>query len=148
MIGRVVSVKMNKTAVVLVENRKTHPLYKKSFKHSKKYLAEDNQGVKLGDIVDIKKVKPISKRKHWTILKVVGKDVVALGNETMAKIAQAAIEEVMPEEDETVTPDAKTATKEAVKSEVNVENLVKEPKPTKEVKLKKRIVKPKKGKVK
>ncbi len=135
MIGRVVSVKMNKTAAVLVENLKRHPLYNKSFKHSKKYLADDQTGVALGDIVEIQKIKPISKRKHWTILKVVGKDIVALGTEAMAKVAQAAIEEVMPEEKE-------------VENEQAPKELVEEQVTTQEVKPEKKAPKQKKGKVK
>lgn len=148
MIGRVVSVKMNKTAVVLVENRKTHPLYKKSYKHSKKYLADDQKGVALGDIVEIQKIKPVSKRKHWTVLKVVGKDVIALGTETMARVAEAAIEEVMPEEKETEVLNSEVV--ESVdKSEVKNEEAEKVAgaQTTKEVKPDKKI-KPKKGKSK
>lgn len=141
MIGRVVSVKMKNTAVVLVENRKTHPLYKKSFKHSKKYLADDQKGVALGDIVEIQKIRPVSKRKHWTILKVVGKDVIALGTETMARVAEAAIEEVMPEEKETEVLSSEVVGKGEVKNEeaekVAGEQTAKEVKPDKKTKTKK-----------
>lgn len=98
MIGRVVSTKMAKTAVVLVETRKTHPLYKKSFMRSKKYLADDSLGVSLGDVVVIEKVRPISKLKHWRIEKVLGKDVVALGTKQLQEEAAEAIAEILPEE--------------------------------------------------
>jgi small subunit ribosomal protein S17 len=100
MIGRVISVKMAKTANVLVEGRKRHSLYGKSFVHSKKYLADDQLGVSLGDIVEITKTRPISKRKHWKITKVLGKDVVALGTEALKEEAAEAIAEVLPEEEE------------------------------------------------
>lgn len=84
----------------MIESRKTHPLYKKSYVWSKKYLAQDDLGVKLGDIVEVVKVRPISKRKHWKITKVVGKDFIALGEEAMKEVAEEAIGEVMPEEEE------------------------------------------------
>ncbi|TSC66743.1 MAG: small subunit ribosomal protein S17 [Microgenomates group bacterium Gr01-1014_80] len=96
MIGRVVSVKLAKTATVLVERTKTHPLYKKSFKRSKKYLIQDDLGVKLGDLVDVEKAAPISKNKHWRITKVVGRDIEAVIFEELKVKAAEAIEEVMP----------------------------------------------------
>lgn len=105
MIGRVVSTKMAKTATVLVERRKTHPLYRKSFMRSKKYLADDSLGVSLGDVVVIAKVRPISKRKHWRVEKVLGKDVVALGTKKLQEGAAEAIAEVLPEEKEEETED-------------------------------------------
>ena len=100
MIGRVVSVKLTKTATILVERTKTHPLYKKSFKRSKKYLVQDDLGVKLGDLVDVEKVAPISKNKHWKITRVVGRNIEAVISEELKEKAQEAIEEVMPEEKE------------------------------------------------
>ncbi len=99
MTGRVVSVKNQKTAVVLVESTKTHPLYKKTYKASKRYLVHDEEGVKLGDIVEFIKIAPVSKHKHWKITKVVGKDIVALGTQHLKEKAQEAIEEVLPEEE-------------------------------------------------
>src|SRR6185436_12854273 len=102
MIGRVISTKMAKTANVLVEGRKKHPLYGKSYVHSKKYLADDQIGVVLGDIVEIIKTRPISKRKHWKVTRVLGKDIVALGTEALKEEAAEAIAEVLPEVEETV----------------------------------------------
>src|SRR5258708_298347 len=63
MVGRVVSTKMQKTAVVLTEGQKEHPLYGKRYLRSKRYLVDDPFGVKDGDIVVFLKVKPISKHK-------------------------------------------------------------------------------------
>ncbi|EKD91517.1 MAG: hypothetical protein ACD_30C00002G0014 [uncultured bacterium] len=100
MIGRVVSVKMTHSASVLIEGKKTHHLYKKSFVWSKKYLADDPIGVKPGDIVEVIKTKPISKRKHWLITNVVGSDFVAIAQEHLKEEAEEAIEEVMPVEEE------------------------------------------------
>ncbi len=100
MVGRVVSTKMQHSAAVRVESKKTHPLYKKSFVSSKKYLADDPFGVSDGDVVIIEKVKPISRRKHWLITKVLGKDIVSLQEAELKEEAQEAIAEVLPEEKE------------------------------------------------
>lgn len=97
--GRVVSTKMEKTVTVLVESRKTHPLYKKTYGWSKKYLVDDQIGVSLGDIVEIVKVAPVSKRKHFRITKVIGKDLVALGEAHLKEKTEEAIARVMPEEE-------------------------------------------------
>lgn len=97
MIGRVVSVKSKNSAVVLVERMEKHPLYKKAFRRSKKYLVEDTVGVKEGDIVVILKTRPISKRKHWKVVKVVGRNLIELAQEQQKQQAEEIIAEVLPE---------------------------------------------------
>lgn len=72
-IGRVVSTKMDQTAVVAVETKKIHPLYKKRVKKTKKYPAHDELGVKEGDLVKIVETRPISKTKKWKIVEKVEK---------------------------------------------------------------------------
>ncbi len=57
MTGRVVSTKLKNTVTVLVERVAMHPLYKKTFVRSKRYLVDDQIGVKDGDIVEIIKCK-------------------------------------------------------------------------------------------
>jgi small subunit ribosomal protein S17 len=67
--GVVVSDKQDKTVVVKVERRFTHPLLKKTVRRSKNYHAHDeNQQFKIGDQVSIEETKPISKLKRWTVL--------------------------------------------------------------------------------
>ena len=67
--GVVVSDKKEKTLVVKVERRFTHPLLKKTVRRSKNYHAHDeNQVFKVGDQVSIEETKPISKLKRWTVL--------------------------------------------------------------------------------
>jgi small subunit ribosomal protein S17 len=67
--GVVVSDKNDKTIVVKVERRLTHPVLKKTVRLSKKYHAHDETNVaKTGDIVRIEETKPISKQKRWTFL--------------------------------------------------------------------------------
>ncbi|MBM86841.1 MAG: 30S ribosomal protein S17 [Gammaproteobacteria bacterium] len=64
--GRVVSNKMDKSVVVLVERRVKHPVYGKIIKRSTKIHAHDaNNECGLGDEVTIKEVRPISKTKSW-----------------------------------------------------------------------------------
>ena len=67
--GTVVSDKNEKTVVVLVERRFTHPLFKKTVRRSKKYKAHDeNNQCKVGDVVSIEETRPISKDKTWIVL--------------------------------------------------------------------------------
>ena len=115
MVGRVVSTKMSKTAVVLVESKKTHPMYGKSYVWTKKYITHDGIGVEVGDVVTFGKVKPISKMKHWQISKVLGKDIVSLEQAELAEEAAEAIAEVLPEQEPEVEE------KETKAEEVKVE---------------------------
>ncbi|MGU3289325.1 30S ribosomal protein S17 [Acinetobacter radioresistens] len=70
--GKVVSDKMDKSIVVLIERRVQHPLYGKLIRRSTKLNAHDENNVaKLGDLVTIKESRPISKTKSWTLVEVV-----------------------------------------------------------------------------
>ena len=70
--GKVVSDKMDKSIVVLIERRVQHPLYRKSIRRSTKLHAHDeNNTAKTGDVVTIKESRPISKTKSWTLVEVV-----------------------------------------------------------------------------
>jgi small subunit ribosomal protein S17 len=67
--GVVVSDKNDKTVVVQVERRFTHPLYKKTVRLSKKYHAHDAENrFKVGDRVRIQECAPISRNKRWIIV--------------------------------------------------------------------------------
>lgn len=66
--GKVVSDARDKTVTVLVERRVKHPLYAKVVKRFKKYHAHDeNNQFKIGDMVVIKEIKPMSKTKSWMV---------------------------------------------------------------------------------
>ena len=66
--GIVVSDKQNKTVVVRVERRYTHPVLKKTVRRSKKYYAHDEQNeFSVGDVVWIEEHRPISKLKRWAV---------------------------------------------------------------------------------
>ncbi|WP_367714674.1 30S ribosomal protein S17 [Nitratireductor sp. GISD-1A_MAKvit] len=68
--GTVVSDKNDKTVVVRVERRFTHPMMKKTVRMSKKYKAHDEENsCKVGDQVMIQETAPISKDKNWVVLK-------------------------------------------------------------------------------
>ncbi len=67
--GVVVSDKSDKTIVVRVERRFTHPLLRKTVRNSKRYQAHDDANThKVGDKVRIVECAPISKTKRWTVL--------------------------------------------------------------------------------
>ncbi len=72
-IGVVTGNKMKKTVTVLVERQMRHPLYKKIIRRKKKFLAHDEyEKCKIGDVVKIVEMRPISKRKRWRIQEIVG----------------------------------------------------------------------------
>jgi small subunit ribosomal protein S17 len=67
--GVVVSDKSDKTVVVKVERRFTHPVLKKTVRRSKNYHAHDESNVaKVGDIVSIVESRPFSKTKTWALV--------------------------------------------------------------------------------
>jgi len=67
--GVVVSAKNDKTVVVRVERRFTHPLLKKTVRRSKKFHAHDETNqLQEGDRVRIQECAPISRNKRWTVL--------------------------------------------------------------------------------
>ena len=69
--GKVISDKMNKTIVVVVERSVKHPKYGKFIKRRTKIHAHDNNEVsKIGDTVRIRETRPISKTKSWTLVEV------------------------------------------------------------------------------
>ena len=67
--GTVVSDKNDKTVVVRIERRFTHPVMKKTVRQSKRYKAHDeNNSAKVGDIVVIEEAAPISRDKRWVVI--------------------------------------------------------------------------------
>lgn len=67
--GVVVSDKQDKTVVVKVERRFTHPLFKKTVRRTKNYHAHDENNVaKIGDVVSIEETRPLSKLKTWILV--------------------------------------------------------------------------------
>ncbi len=70
-VGTVLSDKMNKTVIIGVERRVTHPLYGKKITRTKKYYAHDEESVAhIGDTVRIVETRPLSKTKRWRVTEV------------------------------------------------------------------------------
>lgn len=73
-VGKVVSNKMNKSITVAIEKRVMHPVYKKFYKKTTKFMAHDEKNeCSLGDVVKIMEVRPLSKQKRWRLVEVVEK---------------------------------------------------------------------------
>ena len=75
MTGVVVSNKMDKTVVVKVERRFSHPVFKKVVKTTKKYKVHDEKNECLeGDFIRIQETRPLSKEKRWRLLGIISRD--------------------------------------------------------------------------
>lgn len=73
-LGRVVSDKMDKSIVVAIERMVKHPIYGKYIKRTTKLHAHDeNNECGLGDTVEVRECRPLSKTKSWTLVRVVEK---------------------------------------------------------------------------
>ena len=73
-VGKVVSDKMEKTIVVLVEDNVKHPLYKKVIKTTYKLKAHDeNNECGIGDTVEVMETRPLSKDKRWRLVRIIEK---------------------------------------------------------------------------
>lgn len=71
-VGRVVSNKMDKTIVVVVESLKKHRIYKRTYKQTKRFQAHDEENTcQVGDIVRIEESRPLSKMKRWRLIEIV-----------------------------------------------------------------------------
>ena len=72
LIGRVISIKLAKTATVEVERLVAHPIYKKRMKKTRNFHIHDEESkAKLGDIVKFAAGRPISKLKRWKLVAVI-----------------------------------------------------------------------------
>ncbi|MEG1107633.1 MAG: 30S ribosomal protein S17 [Oscillospiraceae bacterium] len=73
-VGKVVSDKMDKTIVVIVEDRVAHPLYKKIIKKTYRLKAHDeNNECRIGDKVKVMETRPLSKDKRWRLTEIIEK---------------------------------------------------------------------------
>lgn len=81
--GKVISDKMQKTAIVVVERKFRHPTYKKVVREKKKYKVDNPENsARIGDIVEITETRPLSKEKRWRVSKIIQK---AKGTEEIKK---------------------------------------------------------------
>ena len=72
-VGLVTSDKMQKTVVVRVERQVRHPKYKRYIRRRTKFMAHDELGAHIGDIVRIVETRPLSARKRWRVVEIVQK---------------------------------------------------------------------------
>ena len=74
--GRVVSDRMDKTAVVLLERQVKHPLYEKYIRRSTKlHVHDENNECAVGDEVSIRECRPVSKKKSWKLVEVIKRGI-------------------------------------------------------------------------
>jgi len=89
-VGTVVSDKMNKTRVVIVERRFPHPLYKKVIKRRSKFYVHDENNIShVGDKVLIEESRPISKLKRWRLVSIVERSALARAREHLEEEEQS-----------------------------------------------------------
>lgn len=73
-VGIVISNKMQKTIVVKIEDRYSHPMYSKTLIKTKKYLAHDElEECNIGDEVLVQECRPLSRRKRWKLVEILSK---------------------------------------------------------------------------
>ena len=73
-VGKVTSNKMQKSITVVVEKRIKHPMYKKYYNKTTKFMAHDEKNeCNIGDTVKIMETKPYSKNKRWRLVEVIVK---------------------------------------------------------------------------
>lgn len=95
--GVVVSDKMQKTVVVAVESQFRHPLYKKSVRRVKRYMAHDEaEECRLGDRVRILESRPLSRRKRWRVVEIISR--AELPEVAAESVDLELLGEVKPEE--------------------------------------------------
>jgi small subunit ribosomal protein S17 len=98
LVGIVSSTKADKSIVVTVRTRKTHPLYRKQYTVSKKFMAHDDKNeAEVGDTVSIVETKPLSARKHHKLDRIIEKP--ALRADSLAATKSDEPEEKVEQEE-------------------------------------------------
>lgn len=88
-VGVVSSSKTDKTIVVTVHTRKTHPLYKKQYTVTSKFMAHDESNeAQTGDKVSIIETRPISARKRYKLEKILEKPVLREDTLSITKVVE------------------------------------------------------------
>lgn len=84
-IGRVKSNKTDKTIVVIVQTRKTHPIYRKQYADSRNFMAHDEKNeAEIGDLVRIVETRPISARKRFALEAIIEKPALREADKAVA----------------------------------------------------------------
>ena len=75
--GRIISNKMQKTAIVAIERLVKHSVYGKFIKRTTKlHIHDENNKCNIGDIVEVREYRPISKTKSWMLVRILNKTIV------------------------------------------------------------------------
>jgi small subunit ribosomal protein S17 len=100
-VGVVSSNKTQKTIVVTVQERKTHPLYRKQYTVTKKFMAHDEKNeAELGDKVAIVETRPISARKRYILDRIIEKPALREDSLAITKAADTVKKKAAKEEEE------------------------------------------------
>ena len=112
MTGTVTSDKTDKTIVITVRARKTHPLYKKQYTVNTKFMAHDETNqAKVGDLVIIAETRPLSARKRFTLVKVVEKaGAIFVETDATADIPEEPVKPKADKAEKAEKPAKKTGT--------------------------------------
>jgi small subunit ribosomal protein S17 len=98
-IGTVVSNKADKTIVLVITERKTHPIYKKQYSRTVKYISHDEKNeANVGDKVEVKEVRPISARKRLNLVRIIERAAIAATDTVDAITAEPEEKEPVKEE--------------------------------------------------
>lgn len=110
--GTVTSDKTDKTIVITVRARRTHPLYKKQYTVNTKFMAHDEKNeAKVGDLVTIVETRPISARKRFQLERIMERGGIRFEEaDAVADVPQEEEKESIPEPKK--KPQAKKAAKE------------------------------------
>ncbi|MBK4764831.1 MAG: 30S ribosomal protein S17 [Pantoea sp. Brub] len=75
--GRIISNKMQKTAIVAIERLVKHPMYGKFIKRTTTlYIHDEKNECQIGDIVEVRECRPLSKTKSWTLVSIIEKSIL------------------------------------------------------------------------
>ena len=122
-VARVISNKMDKTAVVQVEIRRPHRLYKRIVKQISKFKVHDEKNdCQIGDMVHIMEFRPVSKEKRWIVTDIISRKEVVEVLETEIEIPKAKVEPVeVKAEDKPKKTKAKAKAEPEAEAETEIE---------------------------
>ncbi len=104
LLGVVSSDKPDKTIIVIVRSRKTHPLYKKQYSVSRRFMAHDEKNeAQVGDKVAITETRPLSARKRYELDRIIEKPVIRQEQSVEVVTAEPVVAE-KAKEDKTAKP--------------------------------------------
>ena len=120
-VGRVIRDKMEKTVIVAVERRTTHPVYRKTVKRLTKFAAHAESGVcSVGDLVRIEETRPLSRSKRWRVIEVLERKAIPVAATVEAAVQEAVAPPTQAPAVAQETPAAEVAPGEVAEAEAPV----------------------------